>query len=108
TTQNEARPLTENLIFSYDPAAERYAEIFFDELDRKPFDRALLDQFADDVRGCGKVCDLGCGPGQVSRYLQALGVDVFGLDLSPRMVEVASRLNPDLIFRRGDLLALDL
>jgi SAM-dependent methyltransferase len=96
------------LIFSYDRAAERYAETFFDELDRKPFDRALLDKFADDVRSRGKVCDLGCGPGQISRYLKAHDVDIFGIDLSPRMVETASRLNPDLTFRQGDMLALDL
>jgi SAM-dependent methyltransferase len=100
--------LNENLIFSYDLAAERYAETFFDELDCKPFDRALLDKFADDVCGRGKVCDIGCGPGQISRYLNARGVDVFGIDLSPRMAEVASRLNPDLSFRQGDMLALDL
>ncbi|MCI0390734.1 MAG: class I SAM-dependent methyltransferase, partial [Acidobacteria bacterium] len=95
-------------VSSYDHAAERYAETFFNELDRKPFDRALLDKFADTVRDRGRVCDLGCGPGHISRYLKARGVDIFGVDLSSRMVEVASRLNPDLTFRQGDMLALDL
>jgi trans-aconitate methyltransferase len=98
----------QNLVSSYDHAAERYAETFFDELDRKPFDRTLLDKFADDIRDRGQVCDLGCGPGHISRYLKAPGVDVFGVDLSSRMVEIASRLNPDLTFRQGDMLALDL
>jgi len=101
-------PWRQNLVSSYDHAAERYAETFFNELDRKPFDRALLDKFADDVRGRGRVCDLGCGPGHISRYLKARGVDIFGVDLSSGMVEVASRLNPDLSFRQGDMLALDL
>jgi SAM-dependent methyltransferase len=98
----------QDLVASYDRAAERYAEMFSDELDRKPFDRALLDRFADDVRDRGRVCDLGCGPGHISRYLKARGVDIFGIDLSSRMVEVASSLNPDLTFRQGDMLALDL
>jgi SAM-dependent methyltransferase len=98
----------QNLVSTYDHAAERYAETFFDELDRKPFDRTLLDKFADDIRDRGQVCDLGCGPGHISRYLKAPGVDVFSVDLSSRMVEIASRLNPDLTFRQGDMLALDL
>jgi SAM-dependent methyltransferase len=104
------KPLSWNqeLINSYDRAAERYAEVFSDELERKPFDRALLDQFAEDVPGGKLVCDLGCGVGHISRYLKARGVPIFGFDLSPRMVEIAARLNPDIPFRQGDMLALDL
>lgn len=64
-------------------------------------------RFADSVRDRGRVCDLGCGPGHVARYLRARGVEVFGLDISPRMVEVAARLNRDISFVRGDMLALD-
>ncbi len=101
-------PWRQNLVSSYDHAAERYAETFFNELDRKPFDRALLDKFADNIRDCGRVCDFGCGPGHISRYLKARGVDIFGVDISSRMVEVASHLKPDLSFRQGDMLALDL
>lgn len=96
-----------NLVTSYDRAAERYAETFFHELDRKPFDRALLDGFADTLRGRGQVCDLGCGPGHIARYLKARGVDALGLDISPGMIEVAARLNPDISFKQGDMLALD-
>jgi SAM-dependent methyltransferase len=50
-----------------------------------------LESFADDVRGAGAVCDLGCGPGHVGRYLHDRGVEVRGVDLSPRMVEEARR-----------------
>ncbi len=98
----------QDLIASYDRAADRYAETFFHELERKPFDRELLDKFADALRGRDQVCDLGCGPGHIARYLKARGVDVFGLDISPRMIEIAARLNPDTLFRQGDMLALDL
>src|SRR5262249_44697734 len=35
------------------------------------------------------------------------GVSVLGVDLSPRMVEVARRLNPAIEFRAGDIRSLD-
>jgi SAM-dependent methyltransferase len=93
---------------SYDRVADEYARRLFDELRDKPLDRRLLDRFAADVAGRGEVCDLGCGPGQVARYLRDAGAAVFGLDLSPRMVAEARRLNPDIAFREGNMLALDL
>ena len=93
---------------SYDRLADEYARRIFDELRSKPLDRALLDRFAADTAARGEVCDMGCGPGHVARYLRDAGAAVFGLDLSPRMVAEARRLNPDIAFREGDMLALDL
>jgi SAM-dependent methyltransferase len=87
--------------------APHYVEMFFHELDRKPFDRALLDGFAQELRGAGPVCDLGCGPGHIAVYLRSRGVDALGVDLSPEMVAQASRLTPEIPFRQGDMLALD-
>ena len=63
---------------SYDQVAQQYAQTFFEELARKPFDRALLDAFGERVRAQGTVCDLGCGPGHVARYLKDRGVKVCG------------------------------
>ena len=91
----------------YDRVAEHYANEFFEELKRKPFDRQLLDQFAESVSGAGVVCELGCGPGQVARYLKDRGVDMRGVDLSPAMARVAGSLNPDISFSQGDMLALN-
>jgi SAM-dependent methyltransferase len=45
-----------------------------------------------------------CGP----KPLQSLGANVFGLDISPAMVEQARQLNPGIRFQVGDMLALDL
>lgn len=100
------RPPSE-LEASYDRVSARYAEEFYRELARKPFDRELLDEFADWARGRGRVCEIGCGPGQVARYLKDRAVDVYGVDLSSGQIECARRLNPDITFERGDLLALD-
>jgi SAM-dependent methyltransferase len=95
-----------DLAGTYDRVAEPYGAQFFDELARKPFDRDLLDRFAARLSGRGRVCDVGCGPGHVGRYLAERGVDVFGLDLSPAMVALARRLNPAMRFEQGDLRAL--
>ena len=92
---------------SYDRVAGEYAERIFDELKHKPLDRALLARFAEETRGLGPVCDLGCGPGHVARHLRGLGAEVFGIDLSIGMVEQARRLNPEIEFRQGDMLSLD-
>lgn len=71
---------------SYDQIAGEYVIQLYHELDNKPIDRAALDQFAERMRGQGVVCDMGCGPGHVGRYLADRGVDVIGVDLSPGML----------------------
>ena len=91
---------------SYDSVARRYADEIATELENKPFDRAFLDRFADSVLGKGRVVELGCGPAHVSEYLKERGVDITGLDLSPRMVDQAKRLFPDLDLLVGDMLDL--
>jgi trans-aconitate methyltransferase len=93
---------------SYDQIADEYARRIYHELAGKPFDRELLSRFAKTVAGSGELCDMGCGPGHVAQYLQRLGANVFGLDISPAMVEQARRLNPSIRFQVGDMLALDL
>jgi len=90
----------------YDLVAEEYARHIYDELRHKPLDRELLDRFAKGVADAGVVCDLGCGPGQVARYLSDRGVSVCGMDLSPAMVSKARRLNPGIDFALGNMLAL--
>ncbi|HET6500022.1 MAG TPA: methyltransferase domain-containing protein [Amycolatopsis sp.] len=95
---------------AYDTVATDYAEILRTELDEKPLDRAMLGSFAELVRGAGggPVADLGCGPGRVTAHLRSLGVDAFGIDLSPAMIEVARGRYPGLRFDEGSMTALDL
>jgi SAM-dependent methyltransferase len=92
---------------SYDRVAEGYARRIYDELKDKPIDRQLLDELAQSLSGRGVICDLGCGPGQVARYLHDHGAQVVGVDLSAGQVDHARRLNPDIDFFQGDMLALD-
>ena len=100
--------MTDPIRESYDRVAEEYARRIFDELQHKPMDRELLDRFVRDTRGRSAICDMGCGPGQVARYLKDAGASVFGLDLSPGMLQQARKLNPDIEFREGNMMALDL
>jgi SAM-dependent methyltransferase len=93
---------------SYDGIADEYVARIYGELEGKPLDREWLDRFARTVTPLGPACDLGCGPGHVARYLADRGADVFGVDLSPGMIERARRLNPGIEFREGDMRALDL
>lgn len=92
---------------SYDAVAEEYVRRIAGELEYKPLDRELLDRFAASVRDAGPVCDMGCGPGHVTRYLHDRGLQISGYDLSLKMVEAARRLNPGMQFRQADMTALD-
>ena len=108
---NKGLPETKNenpVRVFYDAVASEYAERYFHEFDSKPFDRWILTRFADFMRPRGLVADMGCGPGEVARFLKDLGVDVIGVDLSSRMLGEARRLNPDIEFLQGDILKLDL
>jgi len=98
--------VSDELKRTYDAVAGDYAAHIFEELKDKPFDRQLLDEVAARA-GDGIVCDLGCGPGHVARYLRERGANVIGIDLSPGMVKRARTLVPDVPFRAGDMRALD-
>jgi SAM-dependent methyltransferase len=99
--------MASDLEASYDNIAREYAENLYGELAGKPFDREILDRFAARLQSAGPVCDLGCGPGQIARYLRDRNVEASGIDLSPGMVAEARRLNPDIPFEQGDMLTLD-
>ncbi|PZF87198.1 class I SAM-dependent DNA methyltransferase [Micromonospora deserti] len=95
---------------SYDAVAESYADLLRDALAGAPFERGILALFAELVHasGGGPVADIGCGPGRITAYLHNLGVEAFGIDLSPAMIDVARRDHPGLRFQVGSMTDLDL
>lgn len=95
---------------AYDTVAASYEELARSLLAESAMDRAVLGVFAEQVLadGGGPVGDLGCGPGRITTHLDSLGLDAFGIDLSPGMVDVARRRHPHLRFEVGSLIALDL
>jgi SAM-dependent methyltransferase len=95
---------------SYDTVADSYADLLRDSLAEEPFQRGTLALFAELVRaeGNGPVADAGCGPGRLTAHLRDIGLDAFGIDLSPRMIEVARRDHPGVRFEVGSMTDLDL
>lgn len=97
---------------SYDRVADNYVDMVaatsLGDIRLQPWLRAPMDVFADAVSGLGPVLDVGCGPGTVTAYLADLGVNVSGVDLSPRMIEHARRLHPECDFSVGSSTDLDL
>ena len=89
----------------YDTVAADYGEKFRGGPPNKTLDRAVLGAFAELVReaGLGPVAELGSGPGEVTAHLASLGLDVFGIDLSPEMVALARKEHPDLRFEQGSM-----
>jgi len=117
TPVTEPSPHLRTTADAYDSVAALYAELARDALDPFPLDRAVLAAFAELARagtgtdagtGPGPVAELGCGPGQTTAHLRGLGLDVFGVDLSPVMIELARETYPDLRFELGSMHALDL
>jgi SAM-dependent methyltransferase len=86
---------------SYDTVAVSYADQMRGVLEEKPYVGAALRLFAEQISGL--VADVGCGPGHVTAFLDELGVDVFGVDLSPAMIELARREHPGLRFEVGSM-----
>ncbi|RIV40097.1 class I SAM-dependent methyltransferase [Micromonospora radicis] len=68
----------------------------------------MVDAFAEAIPPGedARVLDAGCGTGRMSRYLADRGCRVQGVDLSPGMVAMARRDNPDLAFAVGSLTEL--
>ena len=95
---------------SYDTVAVNYADQVRNALPELQYLRAALTLFADSVRaaGDGPVADIGCGPGHVTAYLNELGLNAFGVDLSPAMIAVARRDHPHLRFAVGSMTNLSL
>lgn len=95
---------------SYDTVAIAYAERVKAPADLDPLSRAMLASFGEvvQVAGRGPVADLGCGPGKITAHLAGLGVPVFGVDLSPKMIELAREAFPGLRFQVGSMTSLDI
>jgi SAM-dependent methyltransferase len=95
---------------AYDIVATDYAHLLQSELASKPMDRAVIAAFSELVQATGnrRVADIGCGPGRVTAHLDSLGLEAFGVDLSPVMVAIARQAHPSPRFEEGTMEALRL
>lgn len=92
---------------AYNLAAQRYHDLFHDEMNQKEYDRNLLDRFASNFSKDSLLCDAGCGPsGHIGRYIFDKGIPVVGVDIAERCVELARKYNPLMRFERCDMAEL--
>ncbi len=68
----------------------------------------MLAQLPDDLTGC-RVLDAGCGTGAAAVEMAARGAEVVAVDISPALIEIARKRQPDglkgsIEWRSGDML----
>ncbi len=83
----------------YNKIATQYANLFDNDLSDNPY----MDKFLSKITTGNKILDLGCGTGRVTSYYFDKGFDVTGVDLSPKMLEIAKNKYPKIDFRLGDI-----
>ena len=91
----------------YDTVAREYAETFSGEHEKKPEDQEILHRFSLEIGDRRPVWDFSCGPGQTTKYLKNLGIEISGLDLSEKILEQARTIHPEIHFRKGNILELE-
>jgi len=91
----------------YDSIAKEWAKAFSGEHEKKPKDQEILHRFSQEIGDKRPVWDFGCGPGNTTKYLKNLGIEISGLDLSGKILEEARIIHPEIHFRKGNILRLE-
>ena len=92
---------------AYDLLAEKYHALFKDELSQKAYDRKLIDNYAQYFSPFSIIYDVGCGPsGHIGKYLFDKGLNVMGIDISEKCIDIARNYNRDMTFKRMDMMNL--
>lgn len=90
-------PLTDEVRSTYDTVAQEYASRFPGTEPEEQVDLAMITHFVEQLTLSNKeVLDAGCGTGRISRFLSDRGCVVHGVDLSPGMIAMARRDQPDI------------
>lgn len=87
---------------TWNKVAKLYQDTFFD------FDlyNDTYDAFCELIPGAGsKILDLGCGPGNITRYLldKRSDYNITCIDVAPQMLELAKNNNPTAEFQEMDI-----
>ncbi len=88
---------------AYNLAAQKYYDLFYDELDKKPFDKKFIDEYLNFFDASSLICDAGCGPcGHIENYVSQKGFKIIGIDISERCIEIAQKHFPEIKFEAQD------
>jgi ubiquinone/menaquinone biosynthesis C-methylase UbiE len=93
---------------AYNKAAVKYYELFYDELDKKEYDKEFIDMYLKNFNSGSLICDLGCGPcGHIENYVFQKEIKIIGIDISERCIEIAKNQYPEIHFETGDFTNLN-
>lgn len=83
-------------IETYEQTADLYDSLY-------PYvNRENIDFFIDKING-DKILDIGCGSGRDAEYFVNKGLDVIGIDLSNRFIEISKAKVPNAQFIKMDM-----
>ena len=93
--ENEVRRTYDRIAVRYD-TKRRSEKIIYNEYNEMPATLSLLRK----IKG-KKILDLGCGTGIYAKILKRRGAVVSGIDISPKMIELAKQNVKGVDFRVG-------
>lgn len=85
-------------IQKYDNIADEYANAIANRLPRPN-----LKIFLSLIPKPAKVLDIGCAAGRDTKYIHQKGMEVIGIDLSEKLIQIAQKNNPNLTFQICDM-----
>jgi ubiquinone/menaquinone biosynthesis C-methylase UbiE len=91
--------LSASTAVSFDPIASKYDQT------REPPPKELIDALYNELKDRKKICDFGAGTGRIAKALEERGLEVFCVDISPKMLNLAKKRGLNNIFL-ADLRAL--
>jgi SAM-dependent methyltransferase len=86
----------------YDANAEAYARTT-----ANMFDQEWLDRFVSYIGPGGRILDVGCAGGRDSGWFATHGFEVEGIDISPSLIDLATKAVPGAHFAVMDLNRLE-
>lgn len=84
---------------TYDKIAQAYTKEFFED----KVDIKYLDKFLSLLPRKAKILDVGCGPGNFTKYFLEKGFSTEGIDLSTEMLKIARKMVPKSTFKVMDM-----
>jgi ubiquinone/menaquinone biosynthesis C-methylase UbiE len=96
-----------NIFKTVEKSYDKMGETYHNFRDNEKFIREL-EQFSELLPTSGQVLDAGCGVGRpTSEFLVKQGLDVTGVDISKKMIDLAKKNVPDAKFYQKNILTLD-
>lgn len=86
-------------VSTYNRIADLYANQYFEDLTDVPYIFKFLSLLPEKA----SILDVGCGPGQFTKYMLEKGYAVDSIDLSSKMIEVAQKRVPGGKFTLMDM-----